>query len=83
MPWNQTFSEDNKLVPCESATILQASKGKIIIVLGARSNNCPKVCRIGVICRYSYLKGAIQSTSLQFFFRSDFNTQKGSSHSEI
>jgi 3-mercaptopyruvate sulfurtransferase SseA len=43
MPSNQTFSEDNELVVCDSATTLQASKGKIVIVLGGRANNCPKV----------------------------------------
>jgi hypothetical protein len=43
MPSNQTFSDDNELVPCDSATTLQAAKGKIIIVLGGRANNCPKV----------------------------------------
>ncbi|CAB3989965.1 TBC domain-containing kinase, partial [Paramuricea clavata] len=42
MPSNQTFSDDNELVPCDSATTLQAAKGKIIIVLGGRANNCPK-----------------------------------------
>ena len=44
MPSNQTFSEDNELVPCDSVTTLQAAKGKIIIILGGRANNCPKVC---------------------------------------
>ena len=43
MPSNQTFSESNELVPCDAATTLKASKAKIIIVLGGRANNCPKV----------------------------------------
>jgi hypothetical protein len=43
MPSTQAFSEDNELVPCDTATTLQAAKGKIIIVLGGRANNCSKV----------------------------------------
>lgn len=43
MPSNQTFSEDNQLVPSDSVTMLQTSKGKIIIVIGGRGNSCPKV----------------------------------------
>ena len=43
MPSDQTFLESDELSPSESANILMASKGKIIIVVGGRANNCPKV----------------------------------------
>lgn len=43
MPSNQTFSENGTLIPGENSNTLQVSKGKIIIVVGGRANNCPKV----------------------------------------
>ncbi|XP_046853443.1 TBC domain-containing protein kinase-like protein isoform X2 [Xenia sp. Carnegie-2017] len=42
MPSNQTFSENGTLIPGENSNTLQVSKGKIIIVVGGRANNCPK-----------------------------------------
>lgn len=42
MPSNQTFLESDELSPGESSNTLVASKGKIVIVVGGRANNCPK-----------------------------------------
>ena len=44
MPSNQTFLETDELSPGENSNTLVASKGKIIMVVGGRANNCPKVC---------------------------------------